>query len=717
LRKRQLGQAIILTLNIERFSLVPAVIAFGVGAFALYREPKRTRTGVAFALGMSLLGVENLLAGLSATALLLPEALAWQRWRLLAMAFLPGCWLLFSLTYGRGNEKEFVARWKPILLGAFVLPLGLVALAWDDLLSGESGIGPNSMCMLDLGRSGVLLIVLFTAGAILCLMNLESTLREARGTMRWRVKYMIVGLGLLFSVRCYSAIQAVLYSAINMDLTELNAGALAIGCVFTSLALGRGSLSDVDLYPSHGALYGSLTVMAAGAYLLLVGLLAEAAAHFGKGGSFPLQAFLILMAMGGITMVLLSDRLRQRAKRFVSRHFRRPQYDYRRVWSRFTEHTASHTDPAEFCRAVTRVISDTFEALSVTIWLLDEHRQSLVLGGSTSVSEGDGRTLLGDRKLGSDVVRMLRDHAYPTAVLEVSGELGEVLQQLGRKEFQTGGDYYFLPLATRDEVLGLLIVGDRVSGLSFTEEEFDLMRTLGNQIVANLLSLKLSSRLGEAQKLEAFQTMSAFFVHDLKNTASTLSLMLQNLPKHHDDPGYRQDALRGISKSVDKINGLIARLSCLRQKMDGKPVATDLNAVVKNALEGLAGVGPETVTTKLQPLPSILGDPDQLQKVITNLVLNAREALGPGGKINVRTETRGGGVVLSVSDNGCGMTPEFVEQSLFRPFQTTKQEGIGIGLFHSKMIVEAHRGRIEVESRQGEGSTFDVFLPAQGGKT
>jgi putative PEP-CTERM system histidine kinase len=266
-------------------------------------------------------------------------------------------------------------------------------------------------------------------------------------------------------------------------------------------------------------------------------------------------------------------------------------------------------------------------------------------------------------------------------------------------------------------VLGVLIMGDRVSGLSFTDEEFDLIRTIGNQIVANLLSIKLASRLGEAQKLEAFQTMSAFFVHDLKNTASTLSLMLQNLPKHFDDPVFRQDALRAIGKSVGKINALVARLSCFRQKLDVKPVPTDLNALVKSVLAGLSDGGPETVSTELRPLPLLMADPDQVQKVITNLVLNAREASGPGGRISIRTEARGRGGVLSVSDNGCGMTPEFVEQLLFRPFQTTKKEGLGIGLFHSKMIVDAHRGQIEVESRQGEGTTFRVFLAASGDKT
>jgi signal transduction histidine kinase len=97
--------------------------------------------------------------------------------------------------------------------------------------------------------------------------------------------------------------------------------------------------------------------------------------------------------------------------------------------------------------------------------------------------------------------------------------------------------------------------------------------------------------------------------------------------------------------------------------------------------------------------------------VLTNLILNASEAVGDDGKIRVTTCANNGWVALSVSDNGCGMSNEYMDQWLFKPFKTTKKRGTGIGLFQSKMIVEAHNGLIEVESREGKGSTFKVLLP------
>jgi signal transduction histidine kinase len=189
--------------------------------------------------------------------------------------------------------------------------------------------------------------------------------------------------------------------------------------------------------------------------------------------------------------------------------------------------------------------------------------------------------------------------------------------------------------------------------------------------------------------------------------------MLQNLPVHYNDPQFREDALRGISKTVTHINDLISRLTLLRHELNIQARDYDLNQVVKDALQGQSQPGVE-ITEDLGDLPHAQIDPAQIQKVVTNLLINAREAVGGRGKIRVETAGQNGWVVLSVFDNGCGMSPEFLQTRLFRPFQTTKKNGIGIGMFHCKMIVEAHQGRIEVESQPGKGSVFRVFLPAAG---
>jgi putative PEP-CTERM system histidine kinase len=256
-----------------------------------------------------------------------------------------------------------------------------------------------------------------------------------------------------------------------------------------------------------------------------------------------------------------------------------------------------------------------------------------------------------------------------------------------------------------------MVVGDRVVGVPFTVEELELLKAIGEQMGAGLYSIDLSERLFESREMEAFQTMSAFFVHDLKNTASTLSLTLENLPKYFADPAFREDALKDIGRSANRIENVIQRLTSLRHKLDIRPVATNIGSLVENTMDMLGDAVSSRVVRKLDDVPDVPLDPEQVGKVITNLVLNACDATPSGGEIRLDARMDGDAVVLSVRDSGCGMSHAFIEHSLFRPFRSTKKDGMGIGLFQSRMIVEAHGGTMEVESEEGHGTTFRVRLP------
>jgi len=308
------------------------------------------------------------------------------------------------------------------------------------------------------------------------------------------------------------------------------------------------------------------------------------------------------------------------------------------------------------------------------------------------------------------VIEAIRQRAEPFDLEAASEPWAERLKQYQPDCFGKGGGRMCVALRCGDELLGLLTVGDRISGRPFSAEDVDLLKCIGAQVGAHLFNLNLSRRLIQAKEMEAFQTMSTFFVHDLKNAASTLSLMLENLPVHFDKPEFRQDALRAIAGTADRINGLIGRLALLRQELKLNPAEANLNDVVRGALQSLGNIS-LPVTMSLAPVPPTLIDADQMQKVVANLLLNARDALGEDGRIQIRTACENGWLELAVTDNGCGMTPEFIRQQLFRPFQTTKTKGLGIGMFHARAIVDAHRGRIDVQSAPGQGTTFRVRLP------
>jgi len=210
---------------------------------------------------------------------------------------------------------------------------------------------------------------------------------------------------------------------------------------------------------------------------------------------------------------------------------------------------------------------------------------------------------------------------------------------------------------------------------------------------------------------KSFEITIEFFIHDLKNLASMLSLTMQNLPSHFDNPEFRNETLRVISQSVAKMNAMCGRLSLMTKKVDLRRREVDLNGLIAGALHEMNGSIRYPIIQDLHPLPSLSVDPEQIQKVLVNLVLNATQAMEQSGEIRVATGRMEEWAVLSVQDRGCGMSPEFIRKSLFQPFQTTKSDGLGIGLFQCKKIVEAHQGKIEVESEMGAGTTFRVILP------
>jgi putative PEP-CTERM system histidine kinase len=682
----------------------------GVLALMVAWNKRRSVAHWAFVAGMVALALEDVCFALTADAASPEEMVYWQNWRLVAMSFLPGIWLFFSLTYARGNYSEFLKRWRLVLVAAFLLPIGLAILFGNDLIVRVVQTETGHLTF-GLGIPGTVLNLLSLVVSVLVLMNLERTYRAAVGTMLWRIKFMILGLGVIFAVRAYVGSQVLLFHAVNLSLEAVTATAMLLGGVLILRSLFRAGHFNTDVYPSQSALHNSLTVLLAGAYLLIVGVFAKVVVFLGGDASFTLKAFVLLVILVLLAIVLLSDRVRLHARRFVSRHFQRPLYDYRSVWRRFTEETASCVKPAELCQAAVKLVADIFQALSVTIWLVDDKRENFVFATSTFLSETKAINLKPQSADAMEVMRALEEHPDPIDLDASKEGWTTVLRHCHPDEFRKGGHRVCVPMMSGGEVLGLTILGDRVGGVSFSWQDFDLLKCIADQVAASLLNVQLSQKLLQAKEMEAFQTMSAFFVHDLKNTTSTLNLMLKNLPVHFNDPEFRADALRGISKTVAHINRLIGRLSLLRHELQIKPVESDLNEVVVKALAGWEEAAGVNLIKSLGALPKIPLDQEQMLKVVTNLVLNAREAVLPAGEVRIETAQSNDRVILTVSDNGCGMDPEFLSRSLFRPFQTTKKNGLGIGLFQSKMIVEAHKGKVQVESQPGKGTTFRIILP------
>ncbi|NWG04713.1 MAG: PEP-CTERM system histidine kinase PrsK [Syntrophaceae bacterium] len=690
------------------FYFISYISAFFCGAlavFALFKD-KRSFVHQAFAVGMIALGIEGVFRGLSLQAFLTEQIHQWQRAGFYTAAFLPGIWLAFSLSFSRADYKKYLKKWRWVILATFLFPLVTVILFGKFLFQGEPIWETFSHWLLPLGWSGVLFHVLFLIASIMILTNFESTLRASSGTVRWKIKFMIFGLASIFGVRIFTSSQALLFHAVYASIDRFYIILIILSNLLITFSLLRSRLLNVDIYLSETVLLRSLTILVAGIYLLIVGILAKLISFLKGHSPFFVEALLVFFALLGVCVILLSDELRQRIKRFIHLHFKRPLYDYRKEWMEFTQRTSCQLNMNDLCSSVVNMVSDIFGVSSVTIWLHNQKKEKFVLCGSTVFSKSQSQGLRMARESSKEILHFVKNYRMP-----IDTDRPEVFLGVDSECFREARIKYCVPLFGGDDFLGIMTLNHKITKEEFSLEDLDLLKMISDQTAASLLNLKLSEDLQKAKEMEAFQTMSTFVVHDLKNLASTLSLTIQNLPLHFDNPDFRNDALQVMGQGVNKINNMCSGLSMLSQKMELKKVETDLNKLIHTSLNCLNGSNNISIIHDLKPVSKLMIDPEQVQRVLDNLILNAKEAIGDGGEIKLTTEQEDSWVVFSVRDNGRGMSKEFIEQSLFRPFKTTKKQGMGIGLFQSKRIIETHQGKIEVESEEGRGTTFKVFFP------
>ena len=300
-----------------------------------------------FAAGMFLFAVEELLRGMSYGTVLPADAIYWQKRVIGASALIPAVWLAFSSPMHGSTLGICLSKWKWAFARSRAWPrlvccgLSKVTLmpapsTWKTPTDGRfSWVGPDAFC-----RS------FSCVCSLLILFNLERTVRSSTGRMRWQIKFMALGVGLLFALRIYMASQQLLFSTVDTGFVTTNGVALIAANLLFAISLLRGNSLNVDVYLSTTAIQNSLTIILVGIYLLAVGVLAHVATYFSRNDSLPFDAFVIFISLTALAVLLLSDRLRRKLRLFVSRHFQRPIYDYRNVWMELTQRTTSLVDVA-----------------------------------------------------------------------------------------------------------------------------------------------------------------------------------------------------------------------------------------------------------------------------------------------------------------------------------------------------------------------------------
>ena len=248
----------------------------------------------------------------------------------------------------------------------------------------------------------------------------------------------------------------------------------------------------------------------------------------------------------------------------------------------------------------------------------------------------------------------------------------------------------------------------------------DAIRPISDNL--NLMTAQLREQIAretEARQFQSFVRLSAMLTHDLKNAIEALSLIVSNMERHFDNEAFRADAMKSLNLATQNLRSLVSRLTNPVTTLSGeykRPQPVDLVPLLTRVMKLTAepALGAEQIETRLPNSLLALVDAERVEKVIENLILNAVEAMaGSVGKLSVAAgPAEDGKVFFSVSDTGDGMSASFIERQLFRPFATTKKRGVGLGLYTCREVVRAHGGSIEVDSREGAGTTFRVVLPS-----
>ena len=683
------------------------LVAFALAFFVMFSN-RRAWPNRLLAAGLTALGLHQIALGGTLVAPSETWFFACVRAALGLAALLPPVWLAFGLTLGEPNGGIQLTRWRaPLVSLCVVVPLAWIVLGRGLAVSPIRPAGSASIYVgIDMWGQAFLAILLL--GLVLVLLQFENLYRQADRITRWKVKFLVVGVFVAFGTQIIALSYALLYKVLHPRYPALSSLGFLIGELLIAFSLVRHRLLQVDVFVSRYVVYRSFTLALVAGYLIALGAVAEVVHWLDL--RLDLVTGLLLGSAGaaGVALVLLSDDVRRRVQGFLHTHFYKHKYDYRIEWMELTHRLAQVT-------AVPDIAAQTVQRVLAVMWV----RQAAMYT-ATSTSE---RLALAHQvgyeglpallELSSSAVQQLRDAATslpsapfpprpPTALPELAKALCDCPVGI------------LVPVVALDTVAGVLVVGPELSGKPFGVDDRDLLAAMAAQAGAMIVNARLAQEASEGWELQVFARLSAFCAHDLKNSVGMLSLLLENAPRHMHKPTFQADAVQTLKEVTERMRRLLATLNAPRQGNHCEATRVSLAAIVEKWTADLPHQLPGRITleTRFEPTPRVELDPEQLHNVFANLIMNAIEAIPADGHITVETAEVDGWAVLAVTDTGCGMSATFIQDRLFRPFQTTKPCGLGIGLFQCRHIVQACHGTLTAESHDGQGTKMIVRLPA-----
>ncbi|WP_153110131.1 XrtA/PEP-CTERM system histidine kinase PrsK [Propionivibrio limicola] len=550
----------------------------------------------------------------------------------------------------------------------------------------------------------VLLISLGTT--VFALLLVEQLFRNAVPDSRWNIKPLCIGLGgaVLFDLYLYS--DALLFNRIDADAFAIRGfvHALVVPLVVLSTLRSHDWKNRVVL--SQRAALQSASLVAVGIYLLFVAAAGYYVRYFGGEWGRAFQLALLFASLLLLGILALSASVRARLRVFIGKHFFRYRYDYRDEWLRFTSVLSSQDEFSTMGEHVIKGLAEMVESPAGALWLKDPSGRFHAQAAAWNMPPA-----MDTEEVTSSLTTFLSERNWVIDLEEYRAQPGRYAGlHLPEWLSRIPNAWLLVPLASGDGMIGFVILATARTQLDINWEVIDLLKTAGRQAGAFLGQMQATEALLEARKFDAFNRMSAFVVHDLKNIVAQLSLMLKNAERHRDNPEFQKDMLMTVEHSVDRMRQLMMQLREGATPIEG-PRGVDLGDAIRRIQSARAGQGRVVETRLCDGKVVAKGHEDRVERVIGHVVQNALDATEHGGRVWVSLQRQPEFAVVEVGDTGHGMSPEFIRERLFKPFQTTKASGMGIGAYESFQYIQEIGGKVTVESEVDAGTRVTLWLP------
>ncbi|MEE9433063.1 MAG: XrtA/PEP-CTERM system histidine kinase PrsK [Sphingorhabdus sp.] len=602
--------------------------------------------------------------------------------------------MFFLLRSGEGRNQP-----KTINLIYLVLAVVLFIQPAVDVLSVNM-IGYAAEGILV--QSALTIHMIFAIGALVLVHNLYTV---SAPEARWGISLPMAALAAMwtFDLNLYTI--GYLAGEVPKELIATRGIGMSLLAPIFVMASKRNSNWRLRL--SRSVAFQSVSLLAIGVYLGIMVLLATGMQLVG-GTYVRLAQISVIFGMSVAALLILpSGRFKAWLNVLIAKHFFQHRYDYRAEWMRFADTIGfPSVEAAPFHERVIKSLADIF-GCSAGLLLVPDEQGRLTLQARWNWAMID----VPSNCVTSQTGPFFESTGHILSMDEVRAGEDERCDPRAVPQwlYDEPQAWAVVPLVHFGKLTGLAVLGRPQLKRELDWEDLDMLRVVGRQLASYLAEASSHRALAESQQFEQFNRRFAFVMHDIKNLVSQLSILARNAENHADKPDFQKDMVETLQGSVGKMNELLARLSQHNKARHEPPTEIDIGKTVLKAVHAKRLVYP--VESDLPEGMMVTADPARVETIINHLLQNAIEATGDGSPIRLTCRKQGQDVSVTVADKGSGMTEAFISNQLFKPFESTKEGGFGIGAYEARSLATSMGGQLRVESRIGKGTRFTLSLP------